>query len=196
MGLKDSNEITVKVICSFEELCGILERNGLEKTRIFTMDDYYMIPNDLDTENMTIREIIAKAVLVRGIEEEGNPEKKPMLTFKRKEFNSSGDIISQEATNCKVENVEDAINFMKAINYKPLMNIKEYDEVYRKGNLEVATKQVKDGDLLIEIETEPNTEYDTIEKLKKAINELGIPIEPNEFFIKKAEIQLKKMLEK
>ena len=58
MGLKDSNEITVKVICSFEELCGILERNGLEKTRIFTMDDYYMIPNDLDTENMTIRDTI------------------------------------------------------------------------------------------------------------------------------------------
>ena len=83
---------------------------------------------------------------------------------------------------------------MKAIGYKDLINIYEDDIVYHKGDLSIEIKDVRDGDILIEIETEPNTEFDTIDKLKNAINELQIPIEPNQYFVKKAEVQLNKML--
>ena len=193
MALKDSNEITVKVLDTKENLIKLLENKGFTKSRTFSLDDYYMIPSDLNIENMPTREIISKAVLVRGIKRDVG-ESIPMLTFKRKDINENGEILSQEAINCSVYNVEDAQNFMKAINYKDLINIYEDDIIYEKENLEIEIKNVRDGDLLIEIETNPNTEFDTIEKLKNVITELQIPIEPNEFFVKKAEVQLNKLL--
>lgn len=193
MALKDSNEITVKVLDTQENLIKLLENKGFKKNQTFSLDDYYMIPSDLTIENMPTREIISKAVLVRGIKRDSG-ESIPMLTFKRKNINENGEILSQEAINCSVYNVEDARNFMKAINYKDLINIYEDDVIYCKNNLEIEIKNVKNGNLLIEIETNPNTEFNTIEKLKNVITELQIPIEPNEYFVKKAEVQLNKML--
>lgn len=192
MGLKDSNEITIKVMESVENLVKRLESKGFTKQETFSLDDYYMIPNNLEIENISTREILSKAVIVRGIKREKNSI--PMLTFKRKEFNENGDIINQEAINCKVYNIEDARNFIKALNYIDLINIKEDDIEYKKDDLRLAIKMVKNGDLLIEIETEPNTEYDTIDKLKEAVKKLEIPILPNEYFIKKAEVELNKLL--
>lgn len=192
MGLKDSNEITIKVMESVENLVKRLESKGFTKQETFSLDDYYMIPNNLEIENISTREILSKAVIVRGIKREKNSI--PMLTFKRKEFNENGDIINQEAINCKVYNIEDARNFIKALNYIDLINIKEDDIEYKKDDLSLAIKMVKNGDLLIEIETEPNTEYDTIDKLKEAVKKLEIPILPNEYFIKKAEVELNKLL--
>ena len=193
MALKDSNEITVKVLDTQENLIKLLENKGFKKNQTFSLDDYYMIPSDLTIENMPTREIISKAVLVRGIKRDSG-ESIPMLTFKRKNINENGEILSQEAINCSVYNVEDARNFMKAINYKDLINIYEDDVIYCKNNLEIEIKNVRNGNLLIEIETNPNTEFNTIEKLKNVITELQIPIEPNEYFVKKAEVQLNKML--
>ena len=74
------------------------------------------------------------------------------------------------------------------------MNIKEDNVIYSKNKLELAVKEVINGDILIEVETEPNTEFDTIKNLQTTISNLGIPILPNEFFIKKAEIELDKIL--
>lgn len=74
------------------------------------------------------------------------------------------------------------------------MNIKEDDLIYSKDSLELAIKDIKNGDILIEVETEPNSNFDTIDKLKNAIIKLEIPIEANQFFVKKAEIELNKIL--
>ena len=76
------------------------------------------------------------------------------------------------------------------------MNIKEYNTVYCKENFELAIKEILNGDILIEVETEENTNYNTIDKLKNVITNLEIPIQPNEFFIKKAEVELDKALNK
>ena len=192
MGLKDSNEMTVKVLDTVENLVNKLEEKGFKAIDKFTLNDYYMIPKDLQIENIPTREIISKAVIIRDIKREENAI--PMLTFKKKEFNEKGDILSQKAINCQVYNAEDARSFMKAINYMDLIYIIEDGIVYRKEELELEIKVVKNGDLLIEIETKPNTEYDTIEKLKTVILELGIPIEANEYFIKKAEVEVGKLL--
>ena len=72
------------------------------------------------------------------------------------------------------------------------MNIKEYDSVYKKDNLEIAIKEIDSGDILIEIEE--NEEFNTIEKLKQKIIELNLPIDKSNFFVKKAEIELKEIL--
>lgn len=192
MIVKDNNEITVKVISSKEKLIAALKQKGFTSGRTFTLDDYYFIPNDLDIKNLTTREIISKCIIIRNIFDNNIYKKK--ITYKIKEFNNDGDILSQKAINCDIYDIEQAKLLLEAIGYHQIMNIKENNIIYFKDKLELAIKDIKNGDTLIEIETEPNSDFDTIDKLKNAITNLEIPIEPNEFFIKKAEIELNKIL--
>lgn len=76
------------------------------------------------------------------------------------------------------------------------MNIKENDIIYHKNGLELALKFIENSDILIEIETEPNTEWDTIEKIKEILLQIDLPIEKDEYFIKKAENELNKILKR
>ena len=74
------------------------------------------------------------------------------------------------------------------------MNIKENDIIYSKNEFELAIKFIENSDILIEIETENNTEWDTIEKIKGILSQIDIPIEKDKYFIKKAENELNKIL--
>ena len=53
-------------------------------------------------------------------------------------------------------------------------------------------KDIQNGDKLIEIEE--NEQLDTIDKIKCELEKLDIPIDCNDYFIKKAEIELRKIL--
>ncbi len=55
MAVKEENEITVKVICSKDELLKCLTNAGFKAERIFSLDDYYFIPNSLDIKSMSTR---------------------------------------------------------------------------------------------------------------------------------------------
>ena len=50
MGIKQENEITLKVNCSISELCTILEDKGFKVIDRFTMNDIFMIPNTLKSK--------------------------------------------------------------------------------------------------------------------------------------------------
>lgn len=194
MGLKESNEITVKVKCELEELYKILEEYGFKALHKFSMDDYYFIPESLNLNQMSVREILAKAVLVRDILGKTSGEISKKITVKIKNFDEQGNILSQKSVNCDIASIEDAKNLLKAIGYKEIMNIKEDDIVYEKDGFELAIKNVINGDNLIEVET--NDKCDTIEKLIEKINKINIPINIDNYFVKKAEIELEKILTK
>ena len=68
MPIKQENEITIRILCSKEELIKYLEEKGLKKGRRFRLDDHYLIPKILKLEELTVREILAKAVIIRNIE--------------------------------------------------------------------------------------------------------------------------------
>lgn len=189
---KNNNEITVKITSSKEKLIEILKEKGFQKGRTFTLDDYYFIPKEFDLESMSTRDIISKSVIIRNIF--SNNVYRKIITYKIKDIDHNGDILSQKSINCDIYDIEQAKSLLKAIGYYQIMNIKEDNIVYYKDNLELAIKDIKDGDILIEIETEPNSNFDTIEKLKKAVINLNLPVLPNKFFIKKAEIELNKIL--
>lgn len=75
------------------------------------------------------------------------------------------------------------------------MNIVESDTVYRKEDFEIAIKDIENGYNLIEIETVSNDDHiDTIEKLKSQIINLEIPVDISNFFVKKAETELDKII--
>ena len=192
MSLKENNEITLKIKCELNEFYEIMKKKGFKVINKFRLDDTYFIPKDLKLNKTNIRYILSKAVLVRDITDEISDEKTKLITFKIKEFDENGKILNQESVNCKIYDIEDAKKLLKAIGYREIMNIIEDDVVYEKEGFEIAVKDIKNGDKLIEIETTDNEELDTIEKLIKKVNELEIPIYTDNHFVKKAEIELEK----
>ena len=63
MGIKQENEITMKVNCEMIELCEILEHKGFKIVDKFIINDIFMIPNALKTKikDLTSREILKEA---------------------------------------------------------------------------------------------------------------------------------------
>lgn len=196
MSLKESNEITVKIRMELNRFYELLENKGYSISYKFSMDDTYFIPENLEINTMTSREILSKAILVRDIINETKNTRKKKITFKKKQIDKEGNILKQEAINCDVLDVEDAKKLLKEIGYIEIMNIKEEDVVYEKDGFQLAIKDIKNGDNLIEIETEDNEELNTIDKIKQKILKEGIPIYTDNYFVKKAEIELDKILKR
>ena len=194
MNLKQNNEITVKIKVKLDEFYKIVEKKGFKIIDKFSMNDTYFVPETLNLDKTSTRDILSKAVLVRDIRENFSNKVIKKITFKIKNFDDKGNILNQEAVNCDILEIEDAKNLLKAIGYKELMCIKESDIVYEKDGLQLAIKNIENGDKLIEVETEDNKDFDTIEKLIHKINEIDIPIYTDNYFVKKAEIELDKIL--
>ena len=191
MPIKQENEITIRILCSKEELIKHLEEKGLKKGRRFRLDDHYLIPKTLKLEELTAREILSKVVIIRNIDNDGKIVNK--ITFKNKNINEKGEIVSQAATSCEVMDYTEGIRLFEELGYYEIMNIIEDDIIYYNDNIEIAIKDVYNGDLLIETET--NNNITTIEELKEIIESLEIPFEKDNYFVKKAEERLGKVLD-
>ena len=190
-----SNEITVRLKCNIKEMCNLLENKNFIVTDEYCLNDTYFIPKELDLENITHREIISKAIILREITETMSNQQIVKLVFKTKQIDINGDILSQKKYECEILNVKDGETFINSIGYKKLMTIKEYDKSYEKDDFKIINKDVENGEKLIEIETvEDNKELDTIEKIKDKVNQLELPLDTNDYFVKKAEIALKNIL--
>ena len=196
MSLKESNEITLKIKCELNEFYKIIEEKGFKIIDEFSMDDTYFVPKEVELDKTDIRDTLSKALLVRDIIGKMSNKRTKLITFKIKNFDKAGNILNQESINCNILEIEDAKKLLKVIGYKEIMNIKENDVVYEKDGFQLAVKNIKDGDNLIEIETEENDEIDTIEKLIQKVNKMGIPVYTDDYFVKKAEIELEKILRK
>lgn len=196
MSLKESNEITLKIKCELNEFYKIIEEKGFKIIDEFSMDDTYFVPKEVDLDKTDIRDTLSKALLVRDIIGKMSNKRTKLITFKIKNFDKAGNILNQESINCNILEIEDAKKLLKVIGYKEIMNIKENDVVYEKDGFQLAVKNIKDGDNLIEIEIEENDEIDTIEKLIQKVNKMGIPVYTDDYFVKKAEIELEKILRK
>ena len=86
----------------------------------------------------------------------------------------------------------EGIRLFEELGYYEIMNIIEDDIIYYNDKIELATKDIYNGDLLIETETNKN--ITTIEELKKIIENLEIPFEKENYFVKKAEERLRRIL--
>lgn len=195
-----SNEITVRITCSLQEIYNILKNKGFSIVDKYNLEDTYYVLNNIDIRKQPIRKILKKYVLIRSIiqfvpDDFIDSYNLFTMTFKNKNIALDGTIISQDKKDCQIQNMEQGKAFIESLGYKEIMTIKENAIVYGKGELKLVIKDVVNGDNLIEIETiENNSELDTTDKLKAIINELQIPIDTNDYFVKKAEIELKKII--
>jgi len=184
-----NNEITVKLKCNIEEICKILENKEFQFVEKYLLDDSYYIPSTINIKEMSEREILSKAIILRNIEGYIPKYQESKFTYKHKEFDKNGDIVKQSKVECKIIDSNDGKKFLEAINYSMIMQIKEIDYIYKKDQLQINIKDIQNGDKLIEIE-----ENEQIDKIKEELEKLNIPIYTNDYFIKKAEIELKKIL--
>lgn len=195
-----SNEITVRITCTLQEMCNILKNKGFSIVDKYNSEDIYYTKKDVHISKENAREILKKCVLIRKVTQFIPQDFKKSytelkLTLKNKQIDNDGTIIKQEKIECKIKDIEQGKEFIKALEYKELMTIKEKDIVYEKDHLKLAIKDIENGENLIEIETiEDNSDFDTTDKLIKKINELKIPINTEDYYVKKAEIELKKSL--
>lgn len=194
-----NNEITVKLKCSIKEIIKILEEKRFKQVNEYLLTDTYYVPKDIEINVSSIRQILSQSIIIREFEKKAKNVitiSNPRITIKKKDIIQNGEIVNQEKIECEIMNAEDGKNFLQAIGYKQLMTIKEKGTIFQNGELEIQVKDIIKGDKLIEIELKENNEkLNTIEKVKKELNKLDLPVDYTDYFVKKAEIELEKVLE-
>lgn len=194
MSKKQDNEITLKIKGNLDEFYSDIENKEFKIVHEFSMDDTYFVPKILNLKEISTREILSKAVLVRKIIGKTSRKVSQKITFKIKEFDTDGNILNQDSINCEVLDIQSAKKLLKAIGYKEIMNIQEDDRVYESAGFRFAVKDIRNGDNLIEAEIGENEDVDTVEELVEKVANFKIPVYLDNYFVKKAEVELDKVL--
>lgn len=125
-----SNEITVSINCSLQEIYNLLENKEFSIVDKYNMEDIYYIQKDIDIKKQAIEQILKNYVLIRKVTQfipdnfvdSYNVNK---LIFKSREIASDGSIIRQDKKDCIIKYIYEGIEFIEALGYKELMTIKE-----------------------------------------------------------------------
>lgn len=196
MAVENANEITVRVKGDLESFYKTIKEKGFKVEDKFKMDDTFFVPEALDLENMTTREILSKAVIVRTVERESGRLVKN-ITYKKKVFDDAGNITFQSKVECDVLEIEDAKRLLSVIGFKEIMRIKESDIAFEKDGFSFAVKDIENGEKLIESEANPDIEeMNTLDKIKVMFDKYEIPIYKDDYFVKKTELELNKILKR
>ena len=188
----EENEITVKANCSLEKLQNFLLNNGFKELENYYFTDIFLIPAAINIYEENTRDILKKAILLReanGITTNRNSKK---MVFKKKEINEIGEIVSQTAIKCSIDSIEEAKKIFYAVGFKELMKINELHISFIKDNFKIIVKKNIDNNYVL-IEAETNMHYKTIKELQNKIKEIKDYIDLNDFFVKKAEIELQRI---
>lgn len=196
MALKEDNEITVKINATKKQMLDLFNLKEFELKNIHYLEDFFYVPKTLNIKNMTTREILSNAVLIRDLYNASGDKpvvKNRCLCYKHKVFNDKDEIVSQKKYNVDIQSIEDAKQFLNAIGYVFILNIREYEYQFEKDGLMFELKDVINGDLIMEIETVKNSKFNSIEAIKSYLIKLEFPIDYSNLFVKKAETQLEKI---
>ena len=183
------NEITVEVDMSLQNLITLLEEKGFKLKEVYDLNDIYLI-NKADKKGDYLS-MLNNCVLIRHIIEENKETK--MLTYKYKEYNENKEITKQGKIKVKIDDIDNSKLLFEKLNFEELIRINDHMLVYATDKDEVVIQNVNDKHIYIEIEDEchyANRFYNSIEEMKEVIINNLIPIKSNDFFVKKAEIEL------
>ena len=188
--MKYENEITVEVDTDLDSLIKTLEKNGFKLKEEYDLNDIYMINKD-DKETEPLK-MLNNCVLIRHIIEENKENK--MLTYKYKEYNDKKEITKQAKVKVIIDDIANTKLLFEKLNFKELIRINDHMLVYASDKDELVIQNVNGKHIYIEIEDKCNYAdrfYDSIEEMKDVIVNNEIPIKNNDFFVKKAEIEIR-----
>lgn len=145
-------EITVRLKENTESAIDKLEKQQFKKIRESDIDDIYLTNWN---EKMTIDNIqvfLKHSVLLRTLDLGDKIIKK--ITYKDKEFNAKGDVISEQKVNLNCDNLTDAEKLFNCLGFNKLVEVKYHVIVYEKDGVELAFQIVENLGTLIEYENE------------------------------------------
>lgn len=182
------NEITVLVTSDFETLEKKLKDYKFKVTDEFEINDIYMIDNSVDLSKLANLDILQRCILIREI-----PGIKKALLYKKKKYAPNGDILEQSKVECPVDDIKKAKAFMEAINYKTLFDAYAKCIAYSNDVSELLVQIVNNEYILIEHECDDQNNT-SIDDVKADLFQYDLPIDKSNCFVKKAEIELRKVL--
>ncbi len=189
------SEITVEVCVDLSSIIKILEENGFELKEVYDLNDIYLI-NKNDKEDDYLSKL-NKCVLIRNIIEKDKETK--LLTYKYKEYNENKEITRQGKVEVKIDDISNSKLLFEKLGFQELIRINDHMLVYATDKDELVIQNVNNKHIYIEIEDKCNYAdrfYNSIDEMKKVITDNNIPIKNNDFFVKKAEIELQETYNK
>lgn len=194
--MKYENEITVETVCSIQELNNLLEKLEFKVMEEYDVFDIYMLDKNYNnTENKL--ELLKHCILIRDIV--GKDEETKKITYKYKEYNEKEEIVKQGKSDCEILDIEEAKNLFEALNYEELIRINDHIIVYSNKIDELAVQVVNNKHIYIEIEEKCNyinKKYNSLDEMKNVVSKYKIPIKEENYFVKKAEIELEEKTKK
>lgn len=190
--MKYEKEITVEVDTDLTSLQMILEKNGFELKEVYDLNDIYLI--NKDDKHGEYLSMLNRCVLIRNIIEENKETK--MLTYKYKEFNDKKEITRQGKININIDNIDNTILLFKKLSFEELIRINDHMLIYATDKDELTIQCVNEKHIYVEIEDKcnyANRFYNSIDEMKDVIINNSIPIKNNNYFVKKAEIELQEV---
>ena len=184
------NEITVLVNSELNDIKEHLSDLGFKVMEEYCVNDIYMI-NKCYVDNEHSLELLKKCVLIRNVIDESGSKK--FLTYKYKEYNDKEEIIKQGKINVKVDSIDNSRRLLEALNFEKLISINDNLTVYSNGVDEIVLQCVNNKHIYIEIEDKCNyidKKYNSIEEMIDVIKKYNIPIKDDNYFVKKAYIEL------
>lgn len=188
------NEITVEVNSNLEKLQQLLKKNNFKIMKVYDLIDIYMVPKNIN-KNDNYLEILNRCVLIRNVVSKTSNRK--IITYKYKEYDEFNNITRQGKADCDVYSIENSVKLFESINYEKLINIFNHSIVYSNGIDEFVVQCVNDKHIYIEIEDKCNfinKKYESIEEMINVIKKFKIPMIGENYFVKKAEIEMKETL--
>ena len=188
-------EITVETNLSFEELDKILKSKEFIPKKEYDIIDKYMAQSN-SIINTNYLDTLKKCVLIR--EMITPTETKKMLMYKYKKYNIKEEIVKQGKIQCEINSLQKAEELLNALAYYKLIDLKDHVTVYANDKTELHVQQVNNKHLYIEMETECGyleKKYLNRDDMIKDLLSYNIPLKTDNFYVKKAEIELREKFE-
>lgn len=163
-------EITVRLNEKIEEAISKLKKNGFKKIRESDIDDTYLSNLNIKMKKENIQDFLKHSVLLRKLKLNGKEIKK--ITYKNKELDNNGDVISEQKVNLNCDDLIKAENLFNCLGFYNLIEVKYHVIVYEKNGNEFAFQIVENLGILIEYENVNDFEGKSVIEINKAKNEM------------------------
>ena len=163
-------EITVRLDENMQSAISKLENQGFKKIRESEIDDIYMTSKLKELNKDNIQTILKKSVLLRNLKLENKEIKK--ITYKNKEIDKNGDIISEQKINLDCSDLEKAKDLFEHLEFEELIRVRYKVTVYGKCKVEYAFQNVENLGVLIEYENMNDFEGKSLDEINSAKNNM------------------------
>lgn len=191
-------EITRYLLETEESAFDKLEKQGFKLIRKSMIEDKYLTSKIRELTKDNIQYILKNSVLLRYLNVEGKEFKK--ITYKYKNVDKDGNIISETKININCEDLSEAEKLFENLGFELLTIVKYKVKVYEKNGIELAFQNVEGLGSMIEYENEEDFENKTLleiqeakQKMEEKIESFGLLIE-KERDVKKAKELIEKSI--